>query len=133
MRLVFNHDDEIAAWMGRKLGVQIAPPYTVIGAQDRDGVLRAGFLFNDWNGSNIELTVVSERALSKGIFRALAHYVWDQLGAQRCTIRTREGNTLVLQMAERIGWAWEGVQRRYYPDGESAVILGMLRDECRWG
>lgn len=130
MKVVYDKA-RVTEFLEERLHERLHEPYSVIGFE-RDGVLVAGFMFNGYNGTNVELTVAADHVLTRGMFRVLAAYAWEQLGAHRCTIHTSVLKPHVIDMAERIGWKIEGVHPLYYPDGSTAVSLGMLRAYCKW-
>lgn len=123
---------EVAAYVSRRLGVTITEPSRVFGfATDAKRPLCAA-VFNDFNGSNIEMTIVAEPGgISRGVIRYIAHYVFRKCGCRRLTVRTKKRNKKAAQMALRFGFTFEHVSRRFFPD-DDAVVFRMLREECRW-
>lgn len=124
-------EDRASEWVGAQLGVEIVPPFTAAGIYDDTGQI-GGVVFNDYNGSNIELTAAGNGAFSPEIAVWIASYVFNQLDCQRMTIRTKPENKPALLSAMRWGWKTEGYQADYYTDGD-AVILGLQRrDLPKW-
>ncbi len=114
MRLVFGRDDEVAAWTSQHLGMAIHPPYTAIGVEDEEGTPKGGVIFNDWNGSNLEITICGPGAMKRGIIRAVFHYAFIQAGANRLTAKTKRSNKLMCKMLPKFGFVFEAVLKRYY-------------------
>lgn len=133
MRLVFGEDVAVADWVGDRLGVLIVPPYTALGVIDARGALRGGAVFNDYNGSNIEVTIAGPGAMQRGVLRAGFHYVFAQLGCERVSAKTRRSNAVMRKMLPRLGFRWEGLARRYYGParGDDACLYGMLKADCK--
>jgi RimJ/RimL family protein N-acetyltransferase len=128
MQLVFGQHDLVADWVSEKIGALIAKPYVAIGAM-RDGKLCAGWVFNHWNGHNIEISWASE-FLTRGMIRAVHHYVFVQSGAGRVSALTRRSNKTMREMFPRFGFEFEGVQRRYYgPNKADDAFLFVLFPE----
>jgi RimJ/RimL family protein N-acetyltransferase len=114
MRIVYGQDAVVADWAGEMLGLQFSAPYVAIGFS-RDGMgLHGAAVFNGWNGSNIDLTVYGPGPWTRGCLAAVFGYVFNQLGARRLTVRTARGNKSMLRLLPRLGFAFEGVARRWY-------------------
>lgn len=135
MRLVFGCDEIVAKWVSQKLRVPIVPPYTAIGVT-RDGEnLCGGAVFNDWNGSNLEVTVYGHGCVTRGNFRAVCHYAFAQLKANRLTARTARVNKRLQRSLPKLGFRYEGICRNYYgPDKRhDAIVYGLLKEQgMKW-
>lgn len=132
MNIVLGHDFEIAKWVSDRIGYNIEPPFTAIGFSNGTG-LKAGAVFNDYvPRGNIELTLAMECPFTRGMLRALALYVFDQLDCARLTVRTRQTNQAICDMARRAGFVREAAQKDYFGPGQSAELFRMLRKDCRW-
>ena len=129
MKLIFGHDEFIANAVGQALGVSIHPPYTAIGFADASEVIRGGAVFNNYNGSNIELTMFAPRAVTKGLIRAIVHYVFVQLECNRLSARTKRSNKPAQVMLPKIGFKWEANLKAYYGKEKSndAVLFCLDR------
>lgn len=114
MRLVFGRDDEVAAWVSRQLKMPIHPPYTAIGVEDLSGSPVGGAVFNDWNGSNIEITICGPGAMKRGVIQAMFNYVFLQVGANRLTAKTKRSNKPMRKMLHQFGFEYEAILKRYY-------------------
>jgi [ribosomal protein S18]-alanine N-acetyltransferase len=44
-------------------------------------------------------------------------------GAERSTLEVRVSNTVARRLYEQVGYRWAGTRRRYYYDGEDALIM----------
>ena len=122
----------IADGVGKKLGVKIFPPYFAIGFATDDKRPMVAAIFNEFNGSNIELTIWAEKGkITKGILQTIANYVFNQLKCRRLTVRTKKRNKAVLKLALRYGFIYEHVVSRYFPD-DDAVVFRMFPENCRF-
>lgn len=124
-RLVFDRKEEIAAYLERRLNTTLTPPFLTIGIEE-NGEIVGGWLFNDYNGSNIEISVALDRPLTRGMIRAVHHYVFQQLKCRRVTARCRESNEKSATLIRRLGFRNEGRQPFYYGD-DAALIFGKTR------
>lgn len=129
--LILGEDETVAAVVAAGLNRAVLPPFTAMGIVGSDGLLRGGYVFNDFNGSNIELTVFAPGLMTRGHFRAIAAYCFDQLGCRRVTARTLKSNRKASRALTKAGFKFEAVLRGYFPEGD-AVLYRMLKDECRW-
>lgn len=130
MRIV--HDEVIAAFLEQKLGVKFSAPYYALGFTTDDGKPLAAFLFNDFNGANIEMTIYAEHGrMTRRLLRYVARYVFMQLGCRRLSAKIKRSNKRALKAAYRYGFRYEGISKAYFHDSD-AVRFFMLRDDCRW-
>jgi RimJ/RimL family protein N-acetyltransferase len=91
-------------------------------------------VYNGREDANIGMSIASASPKwgSRDMLRTCFDYPFNQLGLNRVTGYIRESNTKARQNAERIGFKLEGELRQYYEDGESCMVYGMTKDECRW-
>lgn len=130
MKLIFGYDDAIARIVGEGLGQTIHPPYTCIGVVDWRGNVKGGFVFNGFNGSNIEMTAWLDSALTRGLIRAVMHYAFIQLGCNRLSARTKRSNKPVQSMLPRAGLRYEATLKQYFgPEKKDDAILYCINRE----
>lgn len=111
-------------------------PFTsrVVARMDRAGGVRAVVLFTDLRRWSCEMAVASDASghwLSRDLLRAVFRYPFLQLGLRRVTARIEADNAAALRLDEHLGFKREGVQRQQFGDTD-CVLMGMLREECRW-
>lgn len=131
MRLVYEPSDRIAEWLGERLGEKFSTPYTVIGGLQNDA-LACAWLFNHYNGRNIEVSVASDGSVDRGFIMAAADYVFNQLKCERASCHVSENNHKSIAFIERIGWKREGFRENWYEDGSGAFLYGMKKEDCKW-
>lgn len=134
MRLIYGHDEAVARW------VQEHAPHAENGFRDfiaigveRDGALIAGWVFNEYRGHSIHVSMASTTPLwaSRRTLRAIFTYPFVELPCKRLTAYTGARMVDVRRFLERLGFVQEGVVRHGFAD-DDCVIYGMLREECRW-
>lgn len=124
--------EAVLPFVESRLKTKIHPPCIVRGFVAENGRALCAVVFNDFNQSNIELTIVADPAgVTRGVLRYIAGYVFGQLGCRRITIRTKKRNKHAIRMAHRFGFTFEMVCKRYFPD-DDAVVFRMFREDCRW-
>jgi RimJ/RimL family protein N-acetyltransferase len=132
--LIFGQDEPIADFVGRTLGITVHPPYSAIGFA-RNNELIGGAVFNEFNGWNIEVTLVCPM-FSRGTIRALVKYAFIQAGCGRMTAKTRRSNKRTCQILPKIGFKFEGIQARFFgpQTADDAILFRLDRDVAltRW-
>ncbi len=135
MKLVGGHDQEVAAWAGRELGVTFMQPVAAFGIVDGDQIKGAA-IFNDfYHGGNIELTYLGCGTIRRGIIRQLAQYAFTGNGVSRVTCKTKYRNALVRKLLPRLGFKFECTLKRYYGTerGDDALVFVLTRDRAaKW-
>lgn len=136
MNFVFGQDEFIAKYVGDALGLVFSGPYVAIGFVDEAGTLRGGAVFNNYNKSNIDLTIYCPGVTTRGLIRVVMHYVFVQLKCNRMTGRTRLDNKNTQKLLPRLGFKYEATQKQYYgPDKNDAAVMYMIDRETavkRW-
>ncbi|TBY54526.1 N-acetyltransferase [Rhizobium leguminosarum bv. viciae] len=128
--IVSEPREDIAAWVGRKIGVAFHPPFTAM-AQVQGGRIIAAYVFNVWTEHDVEVSLAADR-LSATLMRSVFRYVVDQLGCRRATFRTRADNVQAQAALERLGARLEGRQTAYFGDCD-ALLYGILKEDFPYG
>lgn len=136
MQPVFGYDAEVAAWAGAQLGVSFQQPFRAMGVVDSQGTLRGATIFNEhYTGGNIEMTLVGPGMLTRGVQQAIVRFAFVNCGASRLMARTARRNAVVRRLLPKAGFAFEGVQKRYFgPErGDDALIYVLFREQAgKW-
>ncbi len=122
-------DKRVAEFIGDKVGATIFPPYTCIGTE-KDGKIINGVVLNCYTRQDIHVTIAGE-AWSKGFLTLVGHYVFSTLRCERMTAITEQ--VKVVRIAERLGGKVEGLLRNQFGPGRDGFIVGILRDEWKYG
>lgn len=130
MRLVYDDQEGLAAFVSEQIGAQIVPPFTAMG-WEQGGRLTGAAVFNCYTGPDIEMTVAGRAAVTRQAMRDIATYVFERLKVERVSIRTRASRQDVVDQAKRIGFSPEGYHPKLF-GSDDGVSLGMTRDACRW-
>ena len=100
----------------------------------RHGRLAAGIVFHRFTGFDLELTVAAQPALWlwPRVVRAVARYVFADLGARRITLRIAEGNRASRRLGAGLGFTLEGTSPFAYDGTDALCTYGMAREACRF-
>jgi RimJ/RimL family protein N-acetyltransferase len=136
MRLLFGQDNEVGRYVGEKLWLSIHPPFVAIGIVSDDGKALGGFVYNNYNGSNLEISYYGPGTLTRPIISAAFWgYPFNDADVLRLTATTRRSNKLVCQLLPRLGFIYEGTLRNYFgPEkGDDGIVYRLSRrDAERW-
>jgi len=128
--IVSEPREDIAAWVGARIGVEFHPPYTTLAHVDRGRII-AGFVFNVWTAHDVEVSLAADR-LSLTLMRSVFHYVVHQLGCRRATARTRADNIEAQTVLVRLGARLEGRQQAYFGDCD-ALLYAIMKEDFPYG
>ena len=128
--IVSEPREEIAAWVGARIGVTFDPPYTTLAHVDRSRII-AGFVFNVWTAHDVEVSLAADR-LTLTLMRSVFHYVVRQLGCRRATARTRADNIEAQTVLARLGARLEGRQQAYFGDCD-ALLYAIMKEDFPYG
>lgn len=94
----------------------------------------AGFLVGEsiLDESSLLHLAVAQQYQGKGLARqALRHWLvqLQRLGQQRCILEVRPSNAPALAVYRNLGFSEIGQRRRYYADGEDALVMALALGE----
>lgn len=95
------------------------------------GHVIAAAAFTNLTPRNVHINIAGREALSRLCLRINADLVFNQLGCRRLTALTETGSPMA-KMMNRLGFHYEGDLQCYYPNDRTAIVWGMLKEECRW-
>jgi hypothetical protein len=136
---------KVGEWIMSHFDRKPTAPYRAIGMLDEAGKLIGGAMFNGFNGSNVDVTLVVPY-ISRKLIVTVFTYTFIYLRCQRVTARVRRGGPKErpplafppkkgkLPILQRLGFHFEGTAKRWYGPGveNDALVFCMLRDECFW-
>jgi len=112
-------------------------PNSSIGIWDtEEKKLVGGVTYSNFTGREIwaSIWLDDKRALTRPVLRDLFGYPFNVCKVVRLTTNARKGNEKSVRLTKRLGFAQEGELRRFFgdEDEDSAIVFGMLKEECRW-
>lgn len=117
------------------LGVNFIPEECRwIGSVTDDMQIMGVVVYSRWTKHNCEMSVasVTPRFMTRAFLRAVFGYPFNELGFARVTAVVEEENVKALNMNHGLGFKDEGILRNWYGEGRNGVVMGMLKDECKW-
>lgn len=135
MDLVFGQDETVAQLVAKELGINFCPPFVAIGIE-KDGSLIGGFVYNNYNKHNIEISWYGPGTLQRHILRAAFYnYPFAQLNVLRLTAATKRSNKLVCRLLPRLGFTYEATLKNYFGPAKSddAIVYRLTeQDAQKW-
>lgn len=105
--------------------------YQAIG-YEREGNLKGAVVYTNASPTNVVTSIVLEVPLTRRFLYAVFWYPFCQLGARRITAMVEDWNEQSIGFCKHLGFKVEGRLRKAAIDGGDVLILGMLKDECRF-
>lgn len=123
---------QVVDWVVARIG-PLSRPAVGIGLE-RNGILCAGIVFNEYNGANIFMQVASDgtrRWMSRELLRYVFHYAFIEAGVRRISGAVLTTNADARRFDEHIGFVEEARLKDAHPGGD-LIIYCMTRAQCRW-
>ncbi len=127
--ILFGHDQTVAEWVSQKVKKPFHPPFTAIGVLNCEGTLIGGFVFNDYTGDSIEMSLAGGGVARRSVWKAILAYVFGQLKCSRLQIHTRRSNKMVKKLAPKLGFVCEGKARNFYGDNEDGFVYSLVKSD----
>ncbi len=128
-----SQDPEYLEWVKPLTGVKDFGKCRTIGFIDNDNLI-AVVVYNAQDESNIGISIATStpKWCTKTALKLIFGFPFIQLEMNRVTATINENNLKSRSLVERLGFILEGELKQYYQTGESAMIYGLLKDNCRW-
>lgn len=121
MRIIWEPAAVIAGWAGGIIGCVFMPPYTAAALVDEQGKIRTAVVFNNWNNSNIDVSVASTGFVHPKLVAECGDYVFRQLKCRRASLYTRPTNQKAIRALEHMGAKFEARIEDYFPDADALL------------
>jgi RimJ/RimL family protein N-acetyltransferase len=128
-----QEDARIGAWVGSRLDIDDWGKFKAFGVE-KDGQLIAGVIFNHFRMPSISMHVAGEGKywMSRELLKHVFTYAFDMCRCTRINTLVRADAESVIRFDDKIGFIREGVVRKGAMDGTDMILLGMLREECKY-
>lgn len=140
MRVIYSSPSDLNAeaignWFAAQTKSPVHPPFAAIGWADDEKLIGAA-LFNDYNGSNIEIHIcTTDKQMTRQMIRDVFDYVFVRSNCNRLTAKPHRKNKAVREIAERLGFVFEAALKNYYGPGRGndAMVYRLDRSAAeRW-
>ena len=123
--------DHVNAWVAEKINGVFHPGSVGIGLM-RDGVMRAGVMFENWNGKSVMAHMaVDGGRLTPAYVAAIFDYAYNVCGVEKVILPVGSQNLKSQRLVENMGFMEEGRILDAAPDGD-IVIYTMSKPDCRF-
>lgn len=126
--------ERLGEWArGRLEHIEGWGPFRAIG-MERNGELQAVVVYNNYSTYNVSMHIAAvpgRRWMTKSYLLACFRYPFIQLGVHRVTGLVPARNQTALDFDLHLGFREEGRMRNCLGD-DDLIVLGMLKEECRW-
>lgn len=133
-RLIYDQRERLLAWAEDKIGLgKFRDDAHAIGLE-REGELVAVSVYDNFSLADCYVHLASDgskRWMNRAFLVAGFAYPFLQLNLRRITGIVPASNHAALALNEHLGYAREGYCRHALPN-DDVVILGMLREDCKW-
>ncbi len=133
-QLLLDQPDILIAWAQDQLGVSFFDDACAIG-WGRPNDIRAVAIYERWSGNDCCVHLVSDNKpgwLSRHFLAAGFQYPFSVVGLRRITGLVPASNPRAIKLNLHFGYRVEGRLRLAADDGSDLIIMGMLREECRF-
>ena len=134
-KLIYGEEERLLPWAAERIGVDGFKRDAYSIGLERNDVIVAVCVYENFSKFDCSMHCASDgskRWMSKAFLLAAFAYPFTQLGMRRISTFVPAKNKLVLEFDRHIGWVQEGVCRKCIAGDGDMIILGMLREECRF-
>lgn len=131
--IIFQQDQQLIEWAAQVIGFTPRPDARAIGYAS-GGHMRAVTVFDTFGESDCNIHIASDGSRRWCSREYLLHsfaFPFIQLKLARVTGFVPSKNSDALRFDLHLGFQREGLMRNAFR-GDDLIILGMLREECRW-
>jgi hypothetical protein len=109
-------------------------PFHPLYCANRDATRAALIVLHKATAHDAEIIVCACPGVcfTRTVVRGIARWAFLQLDFRRLTARVPCTDRVKLEYVQRLGFQFEGRQRKYFADDVDATLWGMTRDECPW-
>ncbi len=134
--LLIGEDAAVSEWAFKTFNLYKTPVNRAIGIISPNGKIIGAILWQNYNGSNVELSYYGPKTWTLGILRTIMKITAVYFNASRLTAVTSKRNKKLMRGMIKLGWKLEGVQRCYYGDRDitrnTGVRFVMFRDRINY-
>ena len=121
-RLLVN-DERTPKWVASHFGESDAPSVDNSLGWEEDGQIVAGVFFDGFTKNNIFAHIAASDRIPVALLRAVATYVYRQLGLSRMTFMVPSDNMKAIQLVVRMGAGLEATLQDAHGPGRHALLF----------
>lgn len=132
-RIVWDEPERVGRWVCDRVGGFFHPQLATAIGMERDGVLIAGVMFDNYNGRSISMHVAGEGGhwMTRDYARACFGYAFGQLGVGKIVGLVDSTNEQARRYDEHLGFRLEATVTGAGKTGD-LLIYSMTPEQCRW-
>lgn len=125
---LYNQNAMVARWAFETYKVEPWPVVMAVGLLENNDLVGA-FLFQEFNGSNAELSFYGK--ITPRVVMEIARASLVLLKVNRLTVRTRRCNKHITRSIKKFGFIYEGVQKMFYGPlrRDDAILFGLMKPD----
>lgn len=132
MAIVLQQDDRVGPWVCERVDKRWVPGRGKTIGLEKDGVLVAGIMVEDYTGTSCSMHVAGEgNWLTRDFIHFVFGYVFHQMNCNVVVGVLRSGNERAIKFDEKLGFEELVRIDGAHADG-ALVIMTMRRENCRW-
>jgi len=121
--------DEIGQWVMNQIGGEWFSQGTYCIGEIRDGEIKSGVIFREYNGASISASIATVQNFSRSFISTILHYPFDLLKVNCIWITVSSGNEKSLKLVKRLGFRQQTKIPHAMRDGDM-VIFSLRRKDC---
>lgn len=132
--VIIHESAQLIDWASDRLGIQFFADARAIGWGAYPEI-RAAAIYERWSGNDCVVHLVSDEKpgwLTRNFIAAGFYFPFVMGGLQRVTGLVPAANARARRLNLHFGYREEGCLRRGAENGDDIIIMGMLREECRF-
>jgi RimJ/RimL family protein N-acetyltransferase len=123
--------DAVGHWVADRYdGKYFAANSSAIGLE-RDGVIIAGVVYENWNKASIMCHIAIEGRMTKGYLKAIFDYPFNVCKVKKIIVSVVSSNTKSLKLVTNMGFSEEARLKDAALNGD-IIFLTLAREKCRF-
>ena len=132
MTITTHHQDVLATWLCKRIGLTPTPAIQCIGRLNAAGNVIGVVGYDGFNGASVQMHVAGDgNWISRQLLWAAFDYPFNVMHCNVVLGLIPSGNKSALELNEHLGFRVDTVLPHAHPDG-ALVVMAMYRDGCRW-
>jgi RimJ/RimL family protein N-acetyltransferase len=132
LSITTHHQDVLASWLCRRIGLAPTSALQCIGRLNAAGNIMGVVGYDGYNGASVQMHVAGDgNWMSRELLWVAFDYPFNVMNCNVVLGLIPSGNKQALALNEHLGFQIDTVLPHAHPDG-ALVVMAMYRDACRW-